>query len=85
MNWDIIEGHWKEFKGKAKEQWGKLTEDRLDVIGGKREQLKGEIQSAYGISKDEAEKQIKDFENKKDVKELEKNKSVKGQESHKVV
>lgn len=62
MNKDIIEGNWKEIKGRAKEQWGKLTDDQLDVIAGRRDQLAGEIQQAYGISKDEAEKQIKDFE-----------------------
>ncbi len=62
MNKDIIEGNWKEFKGKVKAHWGKLTDDRLDVIDGKRDQLAGEIQQAYGVSKDEAEEQIKDFE-----------------------
>ncbi|GAB3279009.1 CsbD family protein [Parahaliea aestuarii] len=62
MNWDIIEGNWKTFKGKAQAQWGKLTDDRLDVIAGRRDELKGEIQKAYGITKDEAEEQIKDFE-----------------------
>ena len=62
MNSDIIEGNWTKAKGKVKQQWGKLTDDQLDVIDGKREQLKGEIQRAYGISRDEAEKQIADFE-----------------------
>lgn len=62
MNWDIVEGNWKKFKGKAKSHWGKLSDDRLDVIAGKRDQLRGEIQKAYGITKDEAEKQIKSFE-----------------------
>lgn len=62
MNKDTIEGNWKELKGKAKAHWGKLTDDRLDVIAGKREQLAGEIQHAYGVSRDEAENQIKDFE-----------------------
>jgi uncharacterized protein YjbJ (UPF0337 family) len=62
MNRDTIEGDWKELKGKVKEQWGKLTNDRLDEIAGKREQLAGEIQQAYGVSKDEADKQIKDFQ-----------------------
>lgn len=62
MNKDIIEGNWKEFKGKVKSHWGKLTDDRLDVIDGKRDQLAGEIQQAYGVSKDEAEDQIKEFE-----------------------
>ncbi len=68
MNWDIIEGNWKEFSGKAQAKWGKLTNDRLDVIAGRRDQLKGEIQKAYGISKDEAETQVKEFEEaKRDV------------------
>lgn len=62
MNWDIVEGNWNEFKGKVKAQWGKLTDDRLDVIAGKRDQLTGEIQKAYGITMDEAERQVKDFE-----------------------
>ncbi len=62
MNWDIIEGNWMKFKGKAKAHWGKLSDDRLDVIAGKRDQLRGEIQEAYGLTKDEAEKQIKEFE-----------------------
>ena len=62
MNKHILEGNWKELKGKAKEQWGKLTNDQLDVIDGKRDQLAGEIQKAYGISKDEAQKQIANWE-----------------------
>jgi len=62
MNKDTIEGNWKELKGKVKEQWGKLTDDRLDEIAGKREQLAGEIQQAYGVTRDEANQQIKDFE-----------------------
>ena len=62
MNWDIVEGNWKQFKGKVKAQWGKLTDDHLDVIGGKREQLAGKLQEIYGLSKDEADKQIKHFE-----------------------
>lgn len=62
MNWDIVEGNWKQFKGTVKEQWGKLSDDSLDTIAGKREQLSGKVQEAYGVSKDEAEKQIKAFE-----------------------
>ena len=58
MNWDIAEGNWKQFKGKVKSQWGKLTDDQLDVIAGKRIELAGRIQEAYGITKDEAEHQI---------------------------
>ena len=64
MNWDIAEGNWKQFKGKVKTQWGKLTDDHLDQISGKRQELSGRIQEAYGVSKDEAEKQIKDFEDR---------------------
>lgn len=62
MNWDIVEGNWKQFKGKVQAQWGKLTDDHLDVIAGKRDQLAGKIQETYGVSKDEAETQIKHFE-----------------------
>jgi uncharacterized protein YjbJ (UPF0337 family) len=62
MNWDRIEGNWKQFKGNMKEQWGKITDDDLDVIAGKRDQLAGRIQETYGISKDEAERQIADWE-----------------------
>jgi uncharacterized protein YjbJ (UPF0337 family) len=62
MNWDRIEGNWKQIKGSAKETWGKLTDDELDVIAGKRDQLAGKIQESYGISKDEAEKQLAEWE-----------------------
>ena len=58
MNWDRIEGNWKQVKGKVKERWGNLTDDDLDVIAGKRDQLSGKLQAAYGISRDEAERQI---------------------------
>ncbi len=63
MNWDRIEGNWKQFKGQVKQQWGKLTDDDIDVIGGKREQLVGKIQEQYGIGKDEAERQVDRFGN----------------------
>lgn len=62
MNWDIAEGNWKQFKGKVKAQWGKLTDDQLDVIAGRRTELAGRIQESYGITKDEAEQQIREFE-----------------------
>jgi uncharacterized protein YjbJ (UPF0337 family) len=58
MNWDRIEGNWKQFSGKVKQQWGKLTDDDIDVIGGKRDELVGKIQEQYGIKKDEAEQQV---------------------------
>lgn len=64
MNWDRIEGNWKQFKGKAQEQWGLLTNDDLDVAEGNRDQLVGKIQERYGIAKDEAEKQVDVFASK---------------------
>mgnify|MGYP000925163910 FL=1 len=59
MNKDQMEGNWLQFKGKVKEQWGKLTDDDLDVIAGKRDQLAGKIQERYGLTKEEAEKQLR--------------------------
>jgi len=64
MNWDRIAGNWKQAKGKVKEQWGKLTDDELDQVSGKRDQLVVKIQNSYGICKDEAEKQMKDWESR---------------------
>ncbi|MEN3378147.1 MAG: hypothetical protein V7604_3502 [Hyphomicrobiales bacterium] len=58
MNWDRVEGNWKQFKGKARQHWGKLTDDDLDVIEGKRTELSGKLQARYGYAKDEAEKNI---------------------------
>jgi uncharacterized protein YjbJ (UPF0337 family) len=62
MNWDTMKGGWKQFRGKVKEQWGKLTDDDLDRIEGKRDQLLGAVQKRYGIARDEAERQLRDFE-----------------------
>ena len=62
MNWDRIEGNWKQVTGRAKVQWGKLTNDDLDVIAGKRDQLLGRIQERHGVAKDEAEVQVRNFE-----------------------
>src|SRR5580692_11530563 len=61
MNWDRIEGNWKQVKGKAREQWGKLTDSDWDQIAGKKDQLVGRIQERYGISKDEAQKQADEW------------------------
>ena len=58
MNWDRVEGDWKQIKGKVQQQWGKLTDDDLDVIKGKRTELAGRLQERYGYAQDEAEKQI---------------------------
>ena len=61
MNWDRIEGQWKQLKGKAIQKWGKLTDDDLDVIEGKRESLVGRVQELYGKRKDEAEREVDDW------------------------
>ena len=58
MNWDQVAGNWKQFKGSVKEKWGKLTDDDLNVIAGKKDQLIGKLQERYGIAKEEAEKEI---------------------------
>ena len=68
MNWDRIEGNWKQFKGQLKEKWGRFTDDELDVVAGKRDQFLGKLQEKYGITKDEAESQLLEFEKRcKDV------------------
>ena len=58
MNKDEVGGNWKQVKGKVKEQWGKLTDDDITVIEGKRDQLVGKIQERYGYAKDQAEKEV---------------------------
>jgi len=58
MNWEKVEGNWNQIKGKVQQQWGKLTNDDLDLIKGKKTELVGKIQERYGIAKDEAEKQV---------------------------
>ena len=62
MNEDRIKGNWKQFKGKIKEKWGKLTDDDLDVAEGQAEQLIGKIQEKYGLSREEAQRQYREFE-----------------------
>lgn len=61
MNWDQMEGKWKQVKGSVKTRWGKLTDDDLNVIGGQKDQLVGRIQERYGIHKDEAQQQVDDW------------------------
>ena len=58
MDWNRIEGNWKQFKGKVKEQWGQLTDDDLDRIDGKREELEGRIQERYGIARDQVRQDV---------------------------
>jgi uncharacterized protein YjbJ (UPF0337 family) len=62
MNWEQVKGNWNQVKGKVKRQWGKLTDDQLDVISGNRDILVGRIQEAYGITSEEAERQVRDWE-----------------------
>ena len=62
MNWDQIAGNWKQIKGVVRERWGKLTDDDVDVIAGKRDILLGKIQERHGIAREEAEKELKTWE-----------------------
>lgn len=61
MNWDTVEGNWKQFKGQAKAKWGELTDDDLDIIEGRREQLVGKIQERYGVERERADEQVREF------------------------
>jgi uncharacterized protein YjbJ (UPF0337 family) len=58
MDWNRIEGNWKQFKGQAKEKWGRLTDDDLDVINGRQDQLEGKIQERYGFATDQVKKDV---------------------------
>jgi uncharacterized protein YjbJ (UPF0337 family) len=62
--WEKFKGSWNQTKGAVKEQWGKLTDDDLDVVAGRRDRLAGKIQERYGVAKDEAEKQLAEWERK---------------------
>jgi uncharacterized protein YjbJ (UPF0337 family) len=61
MNWDQIKGDWKQMTGKVKEKWGKLTDDDLTVVAGKRDQLAGLLEKRYGYAKEQAEKELDEF------------------------
>jgi len=61
MNWDRVEGNWKQFKGKAREKWGKLTDSDFEQVAGKKDQLVGKIQERYGIARDEAQRQADEW------------------------
>ena len=61
MDWNRVEGNWKQFKGAAKEKWGKLKDDDLNVIEGRREQLEGKLQQRYGYAKDQIHKDVDDW------------------------
>ena len=61
MNWDQVEGNWKMFKGRVHERWGKLTDDQLDEVEGRREHFVGLVQREYGIAKEEAEREVDEY------------------------
>lgn len=61
MNWDQIQGKWMQFKGRAKSRWGRLTDDDLTVIDGQRDRLVGRLQELYGLEKEEAQSELKEF------------------------
>jgi uncharacterized protein YjbJ (UPF0337 family) len=69
MNWDTIEGNWKQFKGKIRQQWGKLTDDDLDRIAGKRTELIGRLQERYGKTRDAAEEMVDEWVTRLKVKQ----------------
>ncbi|QDC09022.1 CsbD family protein [Oceanicola sp. D3] len=61
MNWDVIQGNWKEWQGSAREKWGELTDNELQEAKGEREQLVGLVQQKYGYAREEAEKEVDDW------------------------
>ncbi|MGE0440128.1 MAG: CsbD family protein [Gemmatimonadales bacterium] len=61
MTWDTIAGAWKQVRGSIREQWGKLTDDDLDVVAGRRDQLVGLIQRKYGFAKEQVEREVDEF------------------------
>lgn len=67
MNWDRVEGNWKQFKGRVKEEWGDLTDDHLTEIEGRRDRLVGALQEAYGIERDEAERRVSHWEKRQET------------------
>ncbi|HWJ36974.1 MAG TPA: CsbD family protein [Steroidobacteraceae bacterium] len=62
MNWDRVQGNWKQLKGSVREKWARLTDDHVNAIDGRREVLAGKLQEAYGIGKEEADRQINDWQ-----------------------
>jgi len=69
MNWSSIETSWNEFKGSAKQQWGKISEEQISATAGKREYLSSRVQEAYSVSKEDAERQISDWQSRQTEKQ----------------
>ena len=63
MDWNVVEGKWKQLKGKAREEWGDLTDDDLEQIGGSKDRLVGKLQERYGYAKDDAERRVDEWAN----------------------
>ncbi|BBL77394.1 CsbD family protein [Methylomagnum ishizawai] len=61
MNWDVVKGQWHQVKGSVKAQWGRLTDDELEQVAGEHEKLVGLLQERYGLARDEAERQVDNF------------------------
>jgi uncharacterized protein YjbJ (UPF0337 family) len=78
MNSDRLAGNWKQFKGKIKEKWGKLTDDDLEVIAGRAEQLVGRIQERYGIKRDQAQRDVDEYLASLDKEETPRSRGVGG-------
>ena len=70
MNWDQVEGQWKGLKGQVRETWAKLTDDDIELIGGKKDRLLGKLQERYGLERDKAEKQLNKFIESCDIKKI---------------
>ncbi|MGH9583401.1 MAG: CsbD family protein [Bryobacteraceae bacterium] len=68
MNWDQVEGQWKQMKGSLKQRWGKLTDDDLTVLSGKRDELVGKVQERYGITREQAQQQVDEWATAADAK-----------------
>src|ERR1700739_1755931 len=78
MNWEQVEGTWKQYSGKVQEQWGKLTDSDLQMIKGRRDQLIGKIQERYGVEKEVAQKQVDDYFNSLDESTAERRDRARG-------
>jgi uncharacterized protein YjbJ (UPF0337 family) len=69
MNWETFKGNWTQLRGRVRMQWGKLTDDQLDVIEGRRDLLLGKLQEAYGVTEEEADRQVQAWEDEQPADE----------------